>query len=531
MTHSMTSWLTAFAVCFGGATPFVLNAQELVPPQSALLENAPVTRVSDEVASPSDTVIPALPIATSTSNIEYAESASMEMSGAPCCDPKKVAELNKKAASAYKPLYYDNNFTYLCDPCYDGCLLGEDLKRLCVGDCGVLDIGGEYRARYHHEQNMKPFLNGVDDDFLLHRLRLFANYEVNENIRVYGEMLHGVSEFETAPTRGVDENYWEMQNLFIDAKLMETCDGAWYGRVGRQELLYGSQRLVSPLDWANIRRTFDGVKAFYRSDALDIDAFATRPVRKSLNDWDSSNLDQSFYGIWSTYKKSELGTIDLYWLGYENNAGGAAGPFRYQTFGSRVNGEKHSILYDLEGAYQTGEFQGADHDAGFFTIGFGHQFKEMSWKPKVMVYYDWASGDAIPRNGFNQLFPLGHAYLGWMDLFARNNIEDFNVQLTAKPCDSWTLIAWYHVFNRQDTDDVPYTLTNNPYPGTTPAGSRYLGQEIDFLAKCQLTPRSDIIFGYSHFFTGTYFQDQNAINPGVFDGDADFFWTQYTLQF
>jgi hypothetical protein len=31
-----------------------------------------------------------------------------------------------------------------------------------------------------------------------------------------------------------------------------------YVRVGRQELLYGSQRLISTLDWANTRRTFQG---------------------------------------------------------------------------------------------------------------------------------------------------------------------------------------------------------------------------------------------------------------------------------
>lgn len=526
MTHSMTTWLSAFAVCLGGATPFVLHGQEVTPPQSALLENAPVTRISDAEFSPSDAISAVPTAATYNGEMEYADTAA-QLGATECCDPKKVAELNKKAAAAYKPLYFDNDFTYLCDPCYDGCLLGEDLKRLCVGNCGVLDIGGEYRARYHHEQNMKPFLNGVDDDFLLHRLRLYANYEVNENIRIYGEMLHAVSQYESAPPRPIDENYWELQNLFIDGKLLDTCNGTLTARVGRQELLYGSQRLVSPLDWANIRRRFDGVKLFYRGDAWDIDGFLTRPIRKDTYDWDSTNQDQSFYGIYSTYKKSDLGKIDLYWLGYENNDS----PFRYQTLGSRLVGEKSFLLYELEGAFQTGEFQGADHDAGFFTIGMGHQFNEMAWKPKVMVYYDWASGDSITGNGFDQLFPLGHAYLGWMDLFARRNIEDFNVQLTAKPCDAWTLIAWYHVFNRQDTDDVPYTVVNAPYPNTTPDGSRYLGQEIDFLAKCQLTPRSDIIFGYSHFFTGSYFQDQHALNPAVFDGDADFFWTQFTLRF
>lgn len=527
MTRTKRSWLAALAVSLGAASPLALLAQELVPPQSALLENATVTRITDE-AEEDSAFIPAIPIAESADSMIGYENVTSNMDmAAPACDAEKMKALKKAAASAYKPLFFDNNFDYLCDPCYDGCLLGEDLKRLCVGNHGVLDIGGEYRLRFHNEAHMKPFLNNVNDNFLLQRLRVYGNYEVSENLRVYGEILHAYSQYETAPPRPIDENYWEIQNAFIDGKLLDTCNGAWFARVGRQELLYGSQRLVSPLDWANIRRRFDGAKVFYRGDAWDIDAFATRPIKKALYEWDSTNLDQSFYGVFSTYKKSDWGTIDMYWLGYENNAS----PFRYQTAGSRLNGGKHGVLYDIEAAYQFGEYQQANHNAGFYTIGFGHQFEDLAWKPKFMAYYDWASGDAITGNGFDQLFPLAHAYLGWMDLFARRNIEDFNFQLTMKPCDAWTLILWHHIFNRQDSNDVPYTVINAPYPGTTAAGSRYLGQEIDFMAKCQMTPHSDIIFGYSHFFTGTYFQDQHALNPNVTDDDANFFYTQFTLRF
>ena len=51
-----------------------------------------------------------------------------------------------------------------------------------------------------------------------------------------------------------------------------------YARVGRQELNYGSQRLISTNDYANNRPRYDGVKLFYRSSDWDVDLFATRPV-------------------------------------------------------------------------------------------------------------------------------------------------------------------------------------------------------------------------------------------------------------
>lgn len=517
-----TAWLRGVVFSFGlAAVSCVAEAQQPIPPASMLPEDVPQEWVSRDWS-------PVHSAAATSSNVYYPEAAPEASPYSPAmCTAEQVAELNKKAASAHATLLFNSDFSYLGDPCYQHHLLGDSLKRMCVRDRGILDIGGEYRARYHHEQNMRPYLNGVDDDFLLHRFRLFANYEVSENIRVYGEMLHGVSEFEDTPVRATEENYWELQNLFVDVKLFDLGEGELYGRAGRQEILYGNQRLVSPLDWSNTRRTFDGGKLFFRGEAWDVDAFALRPLRMVTDEFDSSNQDQAFYGIYSSYKKSPLGTIDAYWLAYENQSA----DFQHHTLGSRLHGDCSGWLYELEGAYQTGHFQGANHDEGFFTVGLGRKFERLAWQPQVWVYYDWASGDEIQGNGFDHLFPLGHQWLGWMDLFARRNIEDFNVQLTMNPTDDWTLILWYHLFYRQTDDDVPYTLTNNPYPGTTAAGSRYLGQEIDLMAKYRLTPRSDIVFGYSHFFTGTYFQDQNALNPGVFDGDADFFWTQYTVRF
>ena len=64
-----------------------------------------------------------------------------------------------------------------------------------------------------------------------------------------------------------------MLNLFADIKLGQFLNGPAYLRVGRQELLYGSQRLISTLDWVNTRRTFQGIKgflanAYFRSGCL-----------------------------------------------------------------------------------------------------------------------------------------------------------------------------------------------------------------------------------------------------------------------
>ena len=455
-----------------------------------------------------------------------AATADADLAAAAECDAKKMTALKKQVATAYKPLFYDNNFGYLCDPCYDDFHLGEGLKRNCLGGWGVLDVGGQYRARLQDERNIRGLgLTGRDDDFLLHRTRLYANLEVGERFRFYGEYIDAESNYENFPPRNIEVNRSDMLNLFGDGKLIEGDSGDLWVRVGRQELLYGQQRLISPLDWANTRRTFEGVKAFWKGTDWDIDAFWTRPVIINPTKFDSADQSQNFSGVYATYKGVQNRTTGLYALRYLETNGPTN--FDFGTFGMNVVGSEGAWLWDVEGAYQSGSFGTNDHHAGFFTLGGGRKFDDHDWKPVLWVYYDWASGSNQLRNGFNHLFPLGHKYFGFMDLYGRRNIEDANFQLTIKPHEKLTVLAWHHVFFLQNGNDVPYNINMTPFV-TTPGGKQYLGQELDILCTWQFHPRQDLVFGYSHFWHGSYYDT----NPAVpFRGDADFFYTQYTINF
>src|SRR5690606_11351221 len=156
---------------------------------------------------------------------------------------------------------------YLNDPAYDDWNLGDNMKLLPVrgGDWGSLDIGGQIRERYHHERGMGrvptadvPRFESTETDFVLSRVRLYGNWQVFDGLRFYCEAIYADATDDGgryAP-RPIDQNFGDLLNCFVDVALTENLEA----RVGRQELLYGNQRLVSPLDWANTRRTFDGAK-------------------------------------------------------------------------------------------------------------------------------------------------------------------------------------------------------------------------------------------------------------------------------
>jgi hypothetical protein len=449
------------------------------------------------------------------------------------CQAKRNA-LKKAVASAYAPLFYNNKFDYLCDPAYGDHHLGENLKRLCVAESMVLDIGGQYRARYHGERNLRGLgLTGRDDDFLLHRTRLYANLEIGSRVRLYGEMIDADSNGENFAPRGIEVNRADMQNLFADVALFDLLDGDVTARIGRQELLYGSQRLVSPLDWGNTRRTFEGLDFIYRSADWTVNAFLTRPVVTDPRNFDSADYRQAFAGVFGSHKLRENQTLDLYYIYFSNeNVPALAGSngIHDNTVGSRWQGSHECLLWDFEGAYQFGtNDDGSDHNAGFAVAGLGRKI-DHPWKPVVWAYYDWSSGGNLTgqRRGFDHLFPLVHKYHGFMDLYSRSNIETPNMTLEFQPHEKWKVLAWYHYFFLENKNDSPYNVNMSAFNGGTAPRSADLGHEIDLIATWQLKPRMDLVFGYSHFFAGDYYR----LTPNVpFQGDADFFYTQFTLNF
>lgn len=447
----------------------------------------------------------------------------------------KVGAKKKKAgpppsAGSHKGLFYANDFSYLNDPCYSGAALGDALKLMPIagGDFGTLDVGGQLRFRYHSEVGMGregaanvARFQDTNNDFLLSRLRLYANWKVNDLIRVYAEGIYADATDDGGDyfPRPIDENLGDFLNLFVDLKLTDS----FTARIGRQELLYGAQRTVSPLDWANTRRTFEGAKLIYNSGDWAVDTFYTGFVPVAANEFDEANYNQKFYGMYSTYRGFENASIDAYYLGYDNDNNNPTNDFSLHTIGLRMNGSIDSWLWELEGGPQFGRQsgRGLDHAAGFATAGIGKKVSRLPGGTTIWFYYDYASGDSVDLgddfNDFNQLFPLAHKYLGFIDSVARTNIQSPNVLITMKPGPKWNFLLWYYHFMSVNDGPVPSI-------GNTPAqtASKDLGDELDIILKYSICPRSNVLFGWSHFWRG---------NKIIGTEDSDFIYGQYTLNF
>lgn len=433
---------------------------------------------------------------------------------------------------------FDIDFRYLDNPEHEKDAF-DPIKRIRLSEDWLLSLGGQFWHRYTHETDSRLNPAGTNNDFHLLRTRFHADLWYQDKVRLFAEFIDARILGADLPPLATDRNHTDMLNLFTDIKLANVNNGPVYARVGRQELLYGSQRLISTLDWVNTRRTFQGVKTFWRTPTWDLDAFWVRPMITEKSNFDNWDTQQNFYGLWGTNKYKPGHLVDLYFLSLDNNRDLTAqavrqanilqGNSNLHTLGGRLVGNIDNFLYELEGMYQFGERSNLDISAFAVATGVGYRFP-LPMNPQGWIRYDFASGDGNPNDGnsntFNQLFPFGHYYMGYMDRVGRQNIHDINAQFTLHPMPWFTFISQYHRFYLANNRDYLYNAAGAAtLRDPTGQSGSHVGDEIDFRANFHVNRHQDVLVGYSKLFSGGFIEKQR---PGI---NADLFYVQYNIRF
>ncbi len=445
------------------------------------------------------------------------------------------AQGDTPAGPKFQNLRYDEDFSYLAG---ERGTYKEDmwdpLKWIDLGDDWNLTLGGQTRLRFESEQN-KAFgsVEPTQDAFLLHRSFVHVDLKHDDWLRFFlqGKFAHVDDRDRAAGLAGM-EDHADIHQGFVDITTLVLENRVTF-RLGRQELQYGAQRLISPLDWGNTRRTFDGVKAFSETELWRLDAFAVRPVLGDRLNLDDEDENVDFYGVYSTYKGSKSLSADFYCLVLKNNnilanSNGTMGRRTLYTPGTRLWGARGDWDYEAELAAQFGTFAGDRVRAWMGTAGGGYTFSDAAWQPRLGLLYDYASGDADPTDGthetFNQHFPLGHAWLGYLDLVGRSNIHAIKGQLKVQP--SKTITAWadFHTFYAEQDEDALYSAggaaTRRSLTGT---GTQMIGHELDLTAKVVLDVHTSILLGHAYMWAGEFIDKTGpSDDPSLFYAQIEY---------
>lgn len=424
--------------------------------------------------------------------------------------------------------FYDTNFRYLDAPDNTYFMWSDFMKRRQIGDEWLFSTGGEFRDRYMNEIDSR--LTETVNRYEQLRTIVYGSLYHGEDFGVFIQYLDAQHLGNELPPLPIDRDRSDLVDLYVDFKLLEWHDQPVYLRGGRQELYLGSQRLVSNLDWANTLRTFQGVRAFRQGEKWDISAFWLQPIIPNPTYFDSPDERQNFTGVWTTYRGEQGRFWDLYVLNLDNSnrvfagEGGVLGGQNVTTFGTRIIGDiENTWLFDIEEMLQIGRYSNQRLMAAASTTGIGYNFKNVETTPQIWAYYDFASGDAQPGVGgqfgtFNQLYPFGHYYLGYLDLVARQNIQDFNLQLVCFPTKWVYVLTQYHNFHLAQARSPLFSAGGVPIRvDPTGAAGTDVGDELDILVNFHLTAHQDILIGFSKLFPGRFIRETGPnVSPELF---------------
>lgn len=458
-----------------------------------------------------------------------------------------------------------------------------------------VNFSGDIIIRPFYRDNQVDFNDATQDQkkFTTERARLKANIKVDQDIGGVVEIMHFRKWGGADPNRVIDgnqpagisdDNWMDLNQAYIEVKKLFDTNVTM--KVGRQEMVYGDQRLVGNTNfWSSypFPRAYDALKFGAKYETFDVDAwYATITERQfaNLQAVPSTGMksDRTFTGIWATLKNIPNHTVDLYLLNMDDGGYTAAGalstydngnainpnmgnfPYFVNTdgtmvasqtkvhnWGGRLKGKAGNLDYTVELNKQTGKFGGdsgnIDATGGAATVGYT---MPEAMGLRLVGEYIFASGDDTPVAGnhktFFQFGPAPHGKLGAQDMVAFQNIKAWRLGGAFNAKKNLKISVDYWDFKLDKAQDYWYGSNGITTRGSGLAGGaeallsdKNVGSEIDVTADYNYSPALSFQAGYSVFNPGSGIKTNSAtamVNHTTGKADqATFAWGMLMLKF
>jgi hypothetical protein len=423
---------------------------------------------------------------------------------------------------SYKLLREDEDWSFLRDP-----NLRRDpwdkIKYIPLSknsDDWYLTIGGEAREVWEQIGNdnwgQQPFMNG----YLNQRYMFSLDLHLGKRVRTFFEFKSGLNSSRQGGPRPIDEKKLDFQAAFLELSSAGTRN--WIKiRAGRQELEYGSGRLVDVREGPNVRLSFDGFKVMGKINSWRIDGFAMRPDLDKPGFFDNvPNHEVGFWGVYATRPLSRTISLDAYYLGLNRKHAtfqrGTAQEIRHSV-GARVSRpiatERPGWDFDYEALWQFGSFGSANIRAWTIASETGYRLTSVALKPRFSAKVDVSSGDHPKSNPntlgtFNPLFPKGNYFgvlattgpgaVNFIDLHPR---IDLTLPHSITASFDW-IVQW-----RQSLEDGVYSVPGSLIRAADGSRERFVGHRPGMEVRWQANPHLWFQGDYGIFYAGRFLKD------------------------
>jgi len=381
-----------------------------------------------------------------------------------------------------------------------------------------LTIGGEVRQVWERVGNdnwgAQPYINS----FWLQRYMLHADIHYGKSFRSFVQLKSGLEFFRQGGPRPIDEKKLDFEAAFVE--LSTDRPRNWLVlRIGRQELNYGSGRLLSIREGPNVRQSFDGFKIRGKIGTWQIDGFAVRPDLDKPGFFNNApDHRTSFWGLYTTRPVVRTVSIDIYYLGIDRKQftydRGTAQEVRH-SLSVRLSkppaNESHSWDFDYEGVWQFGSFGSATIRAWTLASDTGYRLSKAPLKPRFSLKSDISSGDR-GRPGtlgtFSPIYPIGN-YFGVLADTGPGpvNFIDVHPRIQTQLAHSVTVSSDVVFQWRESVVDGVYAVPGFLLRRADGSQARFVGYRPGVEARWQIDRHAYLQADYGVFYAGAFLKE------------------------
>jgi hypothetical protein len=446
------------------------------------------------------------------------------------------SEPAKKDTSYYKP---PQSYSTTRDPDVPKyARLADKIGLESMEDLDWLDLGVDFRLRSEYrDDDIRRATSGVDEPFLLRTRAFLGIHDRFDPFRFAIEMQdsRGLNSQYARDNR--DWNEFELirlqAELFFDDLLPADPRGNERPvslRYGIQNFEFLDRRLLGNNQWRNTANTFLGFRGAIGQDANDwsLDLLAVQPIEREKYQWDEPIDGRWVYGLIGHWRGwSEFVTLEPFYLGLSQDQRVGVPERVVHSPGLRAYGSvgRTGFDFDVSVINQFGDNGIRQVSAWGGTAEIGYRL-EGPWKPRVSLFYGYASGDKDPNDGDDERFERFYGFgRPWSanDYIVFENISTPKLRVELTPSEKLRVdfgYSWYYLASATDR----FAGANNARDPSGLSGSE-IGHEFDIRARGQVNKRLEAILGYAHFTAGDF------IGQVLRPDDTDFAYLEFNYSF
>lgn len=469
------------------------------------------------------------------------------------------AKFDTKDANKQSTTYYRRSDSYATNPESDPPRYVRRLSDIGVEqfkDFTWLDVGLEHRTRYEWRNNDIRRIEGGEDTPIFLRNRAWIGIrDILDPFRFGVEFQDSrVVNNKHVPT-DQERNEYDLVNAYGELYFKKGLgvddrnqNRPIRFRVGRMAYETTDRRFIARNEWRNTTNSFEGFRLNLGREANDweLDLFGMQPVKRLQTKFDEANDHLWFFGAIGHWRKwSDIITFQPYYMGQKQTAdpNGFTATNRLDREihmpGFRAYGKVGKLFdYDVSYNHQFGynhdplKQSTTRQDAQGYTIEIGRTF-DHPWKPKLMGFYGYASGDRNPNDGVDNRFDrfFGFARPWSADHYViYENLKAPKIRMDLQPTQKLGFemtYAWYFLASKRDRmfDILDGNISNTiKDPGfnrdRTGQSGDFSGHAFEGRIRYQVTPKIGATLGYTHFTAGDFVKNRIAASPSCATGNA-----------